>query len=199
MTRRTIEGPEKPEVLSSGSAPVPRQQGRLLFLFGEGAVPRALGLTADVLAGGEPVLLLDGGNCFDVYPIAGAARRQRLIPESLLARLFVSRAFTCHQMTALAREGLGSGLRAYGARKAVVLGLLRTYSNEDVPGYEACALLRGALEALWSAVREGHSILIAEPDLDPERRAVLSPRMRAILGVMDRGLRTGRPALTPGA
>ncbi len=162
-------------------------------------MPRALGLTAEVLARGEPVLVLDGGNCFDVYPIAGAARRQRRAPESFLTRLFVSRAFTCHQMTALVREGLGAGLRAHGARKAVVLGLLRTYSDEDVPGHEACALFRDALGALRSAARRGHSILIAEPDLDPGRRAMLSPRMRALLGVMDRGLRTGRPALTAGA
>ena len=171
----------------------PRRQGRLAFLFGEEALPRALSLTAASLARGEPVLLLDGGNSFDAYPIARAARRHGLSPEALLRRLFVSRAFTCHQMSALIREKLGSEFRRLGARKAVILNLLHTFLDEDVPEEEACALLQGVVEGLQGIAQEGYSILGAEPST---QRPPL--RMRALLeivGHIPRLLTPAPPAL----
>jgi hypothetical protein len=53
---------------------------------------------------GEPVLVLDGGNCFNAYTVA--ARLRRLTPEVELAlqRIHVARAFTSYQMLALLQE-----------------------------------------------------------------------------------------------
>jgi len=156
--------------------PRPSRQGRLAFISGEGALPRAMSMAAAALARGELVLLLDGGNCFDVYPIARAARMHGLAPEPMLKRLFVSRAFTCHQMSALIREKLGPELRRLGAQKVVILGLLYTFCDEDVPEREAHTLLKKTMESLQGISQGGCSILVAEPSL--QRPAL---RMRKLI------------------
>lgn len=158
--------------------PGPNRQGKLAFISGEEAIPRAMSMAAAALARGERVLILDGGNCFDAYPIARAARRHGLAPEPILKRLFVSRAFTCHQMSALIREKLGPELRRLGARKAVIMGLLYTFCDEDVPEREACALLNKIMESLQEISQEGYSILVADPFF--QRPAL---RMRTLLSV----------------
>jgi len=156
--------------------PRPSRQGKLVFISGEEALPRAMIITAAALARGEHVLLLDGGNCFDAFPIARAARRHGLSPEAMLKRLFVSRAFTCHQMSALISEKLGPELMRLGARKVVILGLLYTFCDEDVPEREACALLSKIMESLQEISQEGYSILVAEPSF--QRPAL---RMRKLI------------------
>jgi hypothetical protein len=86
---------------------------------------RAAGLLLDLaaeLATRGPLLVLDGGNRFNAYPVA-----RRLRGSQALARLHVARAFTCFQMLALlqATETDGPAL--------LVLDPLATFHDENVP------------------------------------------------------------------
>lgn len=179
MAEQSIEKQGQELIRTAG--PGVGRWGRLVVLLGDEALPRAMSLTAVSLAGGEAVLLLDGGNRFDAYPIARAARRWRMPPEDLLRRLFVSRAFTCHQMSALVRESLRPEIERRGARKAIILSLLHTFLDEDVPEREACTLLQGAVESLRRIAREGYDVLLTEPSL---RQPVL--RMKVLLPILGR-------------
>jgi len=50
---------------------------------------------------GSNVVFVDGGNTFRLYQVARLARLQQLDPKHTLERIYISRAFTAYQMTAL--------------------------------------------------------------------------------------------------
>jgi hypothetical protein len=83
-----------------------------------------LDLAAELAARG-PLLVLDGGNRFNAYPVA-----RRLRGAAALSRLRVARAFTCFQMLDLLQstETDGSAL--------LVLDPLATFNDENVPAGE---------------------------------------------------------------
>ena len=112
----------------------------------------------------EPVLFLDGGNSFDPYLLSKIARRANLVPEELLSRVHISRAFTCHQMEALVVERLAGGLREFDTTVAIVSGLLDTFYDQDVPFGEAYSLLETTTAELARLSSQGARILIACPD-----------------------------------
>ena len=53
------------------------------------------------LALAGPLQVLDGGNQFNVYPVARALRRQTADLAAALGRIQIARAFTCYQMSVL--------------------------------------------------------------------------------------------------
>ena len=83
-----------------------------------------LDLAAELAARG-PLLVLDGGNRFNAYPVA-----RRLSDSTALERLQVARAFTCFQMQALL-ETTGTEGPAL-----LVLDPLATFNDENVPASE---------------------------------------------------------------
>ena len=68
----------------------------------------------------KPVVFLDGANSFDPFLISKIARRAGLVPEELLGRIHISRAFTCHQMAALVVERLAGALDRFNTNVAIV-------------------------------------------------------------------------------
>jgi len=82
--------------------------------------------------------VLDGGNRFNAYTVARAARGR----QEVLNRITVSRAFTCYQVLSL--------LESTPATKApfVVLDLLNTFYDESVPIGERKRLLRSCIAHL---------------------------------------------------
>jgi len=54
--------------------------------------------------------VLDGGNRFNVYPVARAVRRYTPNLTASLGRICLSRAFTCYQMAALLAKTPADGL-----------------------------------------------------------------------------------------
>jgi hypothetical protein len=90
--------------------------------------PRATGLLLDLaadLAARGPLLVLDGGNRFNAYPVA-----RRLRGSTALAHLQVARAFTCFQMQALLQS------TETGGSALLVLDPLATFNDENVPASE---------------------------------------------------------------
>jgi hypothetical protein len=107
-----------------------------------------------LLIQGRPLYCLDGGNCFDPYRLAELARRQGLDPAMILERVFVSRAYTCHQLVEGARtlltpliEGpLGQARPPGEAPLAGILGIDRLFLDDDVPLFERRHLFERLLE-----------------------------------------------------
>jgi len=112
----------------------------------------------------EPVVFLDGANSFDPYLLSKIARRANLVPEELLSRVHISRAFTCHQMEALVVERLAGGFREFNTNVAIVSGLLDTFYDQDVPFGEAYGLLETTTAEFARLTGRGARILIACPD-----------------------------------
>jgi hypothetical protein len=85
-----------------------------------------------------PVVVLDGGMLFNVYRVVMAAHGQ----THILNRIRFARAFTCYQMVAL--------LERTSAEEAcvVVLDLLSTFQDENVPSSERMRLLKICLPHL---------------------------------------------------
>jgi hypothetical protein len=112
--------------------------GNWLLVMGPRAiVPTLLMMTARLAEAG-PVRVVDGGNHYNVYPGARAARGR---PETL-ERIWVSRAFSCHQVLTML-ESMPAGPVPF-----VVLDLLRTFYDESVWPGERKRLLRQCLRHL---------------------------------------------------
>jgi hypothetical protein len=112
---------------------------------------------------GDTVLLIDGANTFDPYLVGEIARRTKRPPRELLERIFVARAFTCHQMETLITERLEEAMEKVQSRIIILSGLLNTFYDEDVPTLEALRLLRKSLRKL-KTLGERHLILALCPD-----------------------------------
>jgi hypothetical protein len=128
----------------------------------------------------KPVVFLDGANTFDPFLISKFARRVGLVPEELLSRIHISRAFTCHQMHALIVERLAAALERFGASVAIVSGLLDTFYDQDVPLTEAYDLLKKTTTELARLGGNGTRILLACPDT----RLPLESRRRRFMNLL---------------
>ncbi|UCD58678.1 MAG: hypothetical protein JSV16_06105 [Candidatus Hydrogenedentota bacterium] len=144
-----------------------RPRGNIVLAHGKPAwsvTYLALYMAFAGIARDKPVIFLDGANSFDPFLISKTARRAGLIPEELLGRIHISRAFTCHQMEALVVERLADALRKFDTDVAIVSGLLDTFYDQDVPSGEAYDLLRTTTAEFVRLSRQGARILIACPD-----------------------------------
>jgi hypothetical protein len=154
----------------------------LAALYGPDAVPLALALTAQI-ALRRPVWVIDGGNRFDALWLAEYAARAGAAPESVLARINISRAFTCHQMAerilSLPEE----------AAPLVILHLLDTFYDENVPITEA----RRLLNALWPGLRRRSRSVPVALTLHPPSSARVADRECFYSGILCRADRRVGP------
>jgi hypothetical protein len=121
-------------------APLDLIPGRLhLFVAPRPIGYRLLNACIARMALAEPICVLDGGNGFDVHSIARGLRAQTAELDAAMQRITIARAFTCYQVVALlAQQPLGS-------RPVLVLDLLATFHDENVPRPERLRLLDQAL------------------------------------------------------
>jgi len=94
------------------------------------------------LALAGPVRVLDGGNCFDALGLARELSGQTPSLEAALGRVTLARAFTCYQMAALLAPQPAS------LQPVIILDLLTTFYDENVPRNERLWLLDACLEHL---------------------------------------------------
>ncbi len=115
---------------------------------------------------GERLGVIVGHNRFDVYALARLALSQGLDPRPLLARVDVSRAFTCHQLhrrvlTPFSKSHQADDIQIESSWSALyVLGLLDTFYDEDVKLHEAQRLLSQVLARLKELAADGLPVLI---------------------------------------
>jgi hypothetical protein len=175
---------------------IPAPPAGLAALYGPDAVPLALALTAQI-ALQRPVWVVDGGNRFDALWVAEYIARSGKPPEPILARIHVSRAFTCHQMAerilTLPAPGPdpGSETGAGEAAPLVVLHLLDTFYDENVPLAEA----RRLLGALWPALRRRSRGAPVAITLHPPRSERVADRAHFYSEILRRADRRVGPEL----
>ncbi len=128
-------------------------------------------------ARGERVGVVVGHNRFDLYALARLAQSHGLDPRPLLARIELSRAFTCHQLHRRIMT-LDPAKRRWSA--LYVLGLLDTFYDEDVKGYEAARLLRESLARLRALSDEGPVLVTVFAPKEPGREHFLELTAQAV-------------------
>jgi len=142
-----------------------------VLLLGEGAVPVAHDLLGHLLMKGERVIVADGGNNFDAYHLARAARQFKHPVPTLLSAVRVSRAFTWQQHLALLQRELAPEAARNGARWVLALSPLDLFADNEVKPFQAFRGARQAAEALAALSRTGLGVI-----------AVQSPRALAAGG-----------------
>ncbi len=109
-------------------------------------------------ARGERLGVLIGHNRFDVHVLSRLALEHGLDPRPLLARIELSRAFTCHQLHRRIVTLDVAHMQRWSA--LYVLGLLDTFYDEDVKHHEASRLLHESLQKLKEIAATGLPVLI---------------------------------------
>lgn len=129
----------RPGWISALSRPLGNQV--MLVVAPHAANPLMLELAAR-LAVEQPVRVLDGGNRFNVYPVAKGVRRRTSRLEETLGRVTLSRAFICYQLLALLEESPNT------SAPTLLLDMLTTFLDESVPLPECRCLLGKCLPHL---------------------------------------------------
>jgi hypothetical protein len=135
-------------------------------------------LTARLALAG-PVLVLDGGNSFDAYGLSRLLRRQSAGWKTALERTQLARAFTCHQMSTLLEQTAAPDSPA--SQPTLVLEMLDTFYDENVPLPERLRLLEGCLEHL-RRLAEATSVAVSAAPLEQGQPAGLLELLTASAG-----------------
>ena len=145
---------------------VGQDRGRLILFRGHrGLFPLGHYLMVWRLVQEESVIFVDGANFFDLPLITQLGRRFKKDARRLLEKIQISRAFTVHQLEAVISERLEEALKKYGSRMCLLSGLLDTFSDEEVPLWEAVRILRRVMERLRFLADQGHRVIVLAPDL----------------------------------
>ncbi len=136
--------------------------GRWILLVGARSLNTSL-LTAIARLGERtPVRVLDGGNRFNAYTVARAARGR---PETL-ERITVSRAFTCYQAHSLLESTPANPF------PFIVLDLLNTFYDESVQAGERKRLLKICISHLERLEVTSGGVVSIHPPAVPSQTAV---------------------------
>ena len=128
----------------------------MLVVAPHAGTPQMVELAARLALNGA-VRVLDGGNRFNIYPVAQAVRRLTPSLESTLANISLSRAFTCYQMLTLLEETPAA------STPTLVFDLLATFLDENVKLPESRRLLELAVVQLQRLSRSAPVVMSAKP------------------------------------
>ncbi|MBI1783817.1 hypothetical protein HYR69_01615 [Candidatus Sumerlaeota bacterium] len=133
----------------------------LALAIPEGRSGPLLAALGPMLLAGEKVYCLDGGNIFNPYRLALWLRQRGCAPEPILAeRLFVSRAFTCHQLAGAVETLLAPLAAEADPPAALILGIEQLFLDEDIPFFERRYLFERILSSARTLRRRGLPMLI---------------------------------------
>jgi hypothetical protein len=142
---------------------------RKILFWGEGAGEISSYVAGWIAGQGIEVIVLDGANRFDPYMVSSFAKKVSLLPENLLKKIRIARAFTCYQMATLVEERLGFLLQKEGSIAqqhkpwVTLLGPITTFLDEDVPDREIRPLFERALRKVESMAMEGIMFFLFQP------------------------------------
>jgi hypothetical protein len=124
---------------------------------------------------GSDVIFVDGGNTFRLYQVARLAQLHQLNPKEVLERIYISRAFTAYQMTALIMEKLKETVKRYDAKLVVISDIAGFFLDRDIPDEEARRVFSQVTVYLSTFAKENQLILIATypPHQDTRRNTFL--------------------------
>jgi len=152
---------------------------RLMVLTAPHAASKLmLELAARLSITGE-LRVLDGGNRFNVYPVARAARRHTHDLSVALARIRLARAFTCYQMLAMLAETPADGL------PVLVIDLLATFYDDNVRLEESQRLLGQCIPHLQRLSQNAPVVVSAKPPAPLcAEKGVLAEALQAASGAV---------------
>ncbi len=107
------------------------------------------------------VVFIDGGNTFRLYEVARIAQLHQLDPRQVLERIYISRAFTAHQMTSLVLERLKETVERFNSKLVIISDIAGLYLDKDVPNKEAQEILNQLTLYLSQFAGENQLIIIA--------------------------------------
>ena len=163
---RSLAPAEPPGRLNSLSRYLaPLQPGRGVLLWGEHLRPLAAAAAAWGAAKAAPVLVVDAANRFDPYGLVREARARGLARQVVLARVRVTRAFTCHQLVRLLQEILPPALEP--GCLVLLLGPVSLFYDEQVPLAERRRLFKD-LTQLLGRIKSQAALLLLQPVLPKE-------------------------------
>lgn len=111
--------------------------------------------------GSDPFSLwLDGDNVFNPYRVSEIARNLSIEPESALQDIYVSRAFTCYQMSSLILEKMWNALKNYSPELVIITGLTSIFLESDISTNEAERVFQPVLEDLKKFKNRSESLLL---------------------------------------
>jgi hypothetical protein len=141
-------------------------------------------LTGEVLGGLAPLVLppdrrlycVDGANCFDPYVFAVQTRRRGLDAGEVLDRVFLTRAFTIHQLEAVATLLVQPLAMMQPQPMVAFLGIDHLFLEETLPLGERRRCLADVLTVVRELRTAGMRVLVthdpAAPGRDWWKRAV---------------------------
>jgi hypothetical protein len=107
------------------------------------------------------VTFIDGGNTFRLYRVSRLAQLHQLDPRQVLERIFISRAFTAHQMTSLVFEKLEETVNGLDSKLVIISDIAGLYLDKDVPAGEAKEVYNQLTTYLSKLAEEKRIIIIA--------------------------------------
>jgi hypothetical protein len=128
---------------------------------------------------GSSVVFVDGGNSFSPYLIGDVARGCGFEPRNVLERVYVSRAFTAYQFSALVLEKLEPFVNAKRAGLILVSDIASLFLDRDIPKNEAKDLFVKVCAKLSDIANIKSCIVLAT--YRPERRSKLGLFFEAVL------------------
>jgi hypothetical protein len=109
---------------------------------------------------GSNVVFVDGGNTFSLDQVTRLARLHQLDPKKTLERIYLSRAFTAYQITALILEKLKETVKRYDAKLVIISDIAGLFLDKDVPEYEARRVYSQVIAYLSNFAKENNIALI---------------------------------------
>jgi hypothetical protein len=115
----------------------------------------------DQLGGlGTNVIFVDGGNTFRLYQVSRIAQLHQLDPRQVLKRVYISRAFTAHQMTSIILKRLKETVSRFDAKLVVISDIAGLYLDKDVTAEEAKRVYSQLTVYLSTFAEENQLVLI---------------------------------------
>ena len=161
------------------------ESGDFVVLYGDDALLMSFVLCVrcvlprDVGGLGSRAVFVDGGNSFSPYLIGDVARGYGFDPRVVLDRIYVSRAFTAYQFSALVLEKLEPFVNAKRAGLILVSDIASLFLDRDIPKTEAKDLFVKVCAKLSDIANNKNCIVLAT--YRPERRSKLGLFFEAVL------------------
>jgi len=107
------------------------------------------------------VVYIDGGNTFDPYVISAIAQEHGLEPKSVLDGIFISRAFTAYQLTALVFEKLEETSKRYRSKLVIISDITGLFLDRDVPKIEGRDIFMKMTQHFSNIASRRRAVIIA--------------------------------------
>jgi RecA/RadA recombinase len=161
------------------------ENGDFVVLYGDDALLMSFVLCVrcvlprDMGGLGSRAVFVDGGNSFSPYLIGDVARGYGFDPRVVLDRIYVSRAFTAYQFSALVLEKLEPFVNAKRAGLILVSDIASLFLDRDIPKTEAKDLFVKVCAKLSDIANNKNCIVLAT--YRPEKRSKLGLFFEAVL------------------